>query len=89
MHVLLLIVSLHFGSLIQCFKIRRLFRIQKVMNLSNFQKFGKNRKILAETKLSRERNNKNLKTQNSVGLIELSIGLTELSAGFSKNSVIF
>jgi hypothetical protein len=49
---------------------------------------------LAETKLSRERNRKNLETQNSAGLTELSTGLSELSAGFPKmgfpkNSVIF
>jgi hypothetical protein len=40
----------------QCFKIR------KVANPSNFQKIGKNRKNSAETKLSCERNRKNLKT---------------------------
>jgi hypothetical protein len=66
----------------QCFKIRRLFKIWKVVNSSNFQKFGKSQKNSAETKLSCERNSKNLKTRNSAGLIELS-------AGFSKNSTIF
>jgi hypothetical protein len=35
-------------------------------------------------KLSREKNRKNLKTENSAGLTELSIGLTKLSAGFFK-----
>jgi hypothetical protein len=32
------------GTTDQCFKIRWLFKIQKVANPSNFQKFGKNRK---------------------------------------------
>jgi hypothetical protein len=77
------------GTTDQCFKIRWLFKIQKVANPSNFQKFGKNRKILAETKLSRESIRKNLKTRNLVGLTELSTILTELSAAFSKHSVIF
>jgi hypothetical protein len=58
-----------------------LFKIQKMSNLSNFQKIGKNNFFLAKTKLSCERNRKNLKTENLTGL-------TELSAVFSKKLVI-
>jgi hypothetical protein len=40
-------------------------------------------------KLSRERNRKILKTQNSADLTKLSTGLTELSDDFSKKLIIF
>jgi hypothetical protein len=68
------------------------WRIRQIFKKS--VKFVKKQKKLAETKLSRERNRKNLETQNSAGLTELSTGLSELSAGFPKmgfpkNSVIF
>jgi hypothetical protein len=46
---------------------------------------GKNQKNSAETKLSRERNRKNLKTKNSAGLTELSAVFFQKIQSFLKN----